>query len=174
LPKKYPYLASTITTAQAVKLIADVIYPNEVTGPADDRKKVRNRVRMRISEGRKKGDVLQTDTLDAAEFFKWAVRQKGWTELSKIKGLPIAVSVFQATGFCTTKHGTPTAVVIPSDPEEIQHLAIENIRLTQENEQLRSTVTKQESELAEFRKRTARVSAKASEAGKQGGRGNAK
>lgn len=120
--KKYPFpREKKITFAQAVNLIAEVLYPDE------DQKKAGNRVRQRVRDsgdintGDKAPEWNSKNPFTHFDFFAWALKAKGWGKLSSIEGLPVSFSIC-ATAPRPTASLTwvPPPIDIPGDYDELR------------------------------------------------------
>lgn len=167
----YPYPLGNITTRQAVELIAKVVYPylKDQHG--------RKRVRSRINYARGKGLVPLSDTLNAPEFFRWALdKNPDWAELAKVQGLPRAAVTVALSGHVTiAMAGKCHAIAMPGDPEKLK---AEFVRVETERQNLADKVTDQQARITEletevnaWREKDRQQRAKLSAAGKRGGRG---
>lgn len=168
--KKYPYPAGNISTSQAVELIAAVVYPD------DDPIAACKRVRARIRYAREKGALPLSDSINAPDFFRWALDCKDWRALASVEGLPLSGTVGVAClslGVMTCKaYGT----AIPGDPQKLRdeycRCETERIKLVEENDELKKRISALESEVADWQERDRTMREKRSQAGKKGGRGN--
>lgn len=82
---KYPFPHGSITKSDAIKFTAKVVYPDMVQVSA------RKIVRDRMNYPTKQGLLPKTLSIDAGEFFKWAITNMDWNgRLMQVEGLPIA------------------------------------------------------------------------------------
>ena len=137
---------------------------------------VQKRVRSRVRDHQRKGNISLAEKLAPYEFFAWAREIKGYEALQKIKNLPASLRVeidgvqakFAEPRITATtppnSYGDLLAVYFITEREN-RSFTIENEELKVENEKLRRLLR------AANKKRT-ETSSKLSQAGKKGGRGN--
>lgn len=170
MTKKYPYPAGNISTRQAVELIAEVVYPD------DDSLAARKRVRERIRYAREQGEVPLSDSINAPDFFRWALGLGAWRALASVEGLPRSaiIGVMNATLAAVTGKGY--GVAIPGDPQKLQdeyvRVEVERMKLVEENDELKMRISVLEAEVAGWQEKDRAMREKRSQAGKKGGRGN--
>jgi|GEM_PF-4728150 len=167
---KYPYPSVRITTGQAVKFIAEVVYP--CLSLRDGRKRVRERIRYAI----RKGEIKNSKNHDSAGFFRWAVeKNRDWVDLASVEGLPRAVLVM-ATGL-EASISTPiitATVAIPNDPQILKNEYIEStlklFNCEQEKTVAQAKVAELEAEVNDSRIKEMQMRKNRSANGKKGGR----
>ena len=157
---------STITKSAAANFIADCLFPGR------ERRAAYQRIHSRITEAQTNGDLPPGRSVNADVLFGWAVEQNGWAALLTIQGLPISVSV-RAKGVSASAQTVSDVFgfPIPNDYKRLKRdyiAAMHKLHITEcENFVLKK-------ELADLQAAKKARSMKMSEAGKQGGRGNAK
>lgn len=168
--KKYPYPAGNISTRQAVELIAEAIYPG------DEPIAARKRVRERIRYAREKGKVPLSDSINAPDFFRWALDCEDWRALAAVEGLPRSVIIGVACGSICAMTGKAYGTVIPGDPQKLRdeycRCETERMKLVEENDEFKKRISALESEVAHWQEKDRAMREKRSQAGKKGGRGN--
>ena len=114
-------LGDVITQIEAVDFIRRVIYPEErplkIPG---------NRIRWRISSAQDKDEVTEEPFI-AKDFFSWAIRQKGWSKLKEVEGLPFSASAVVGTGTILLETFQPTIIAynIPDEYDALRDKYIE-------------------------------------------------
>ena len=156
----------TMTKSAAANFIADCLSP----GP--ERRAAYRRIHSRITQAQNKGDLPPGRSVSADVFFGWAVEQAGWVALLSIPGLPISVTVKAKGATASAQVGSDVSgFPIPDDYEELKRTYIVAIHKLSILECENIVLKKQLADIQAARKAR---SMKMSEAGKQGGRGNAK
>lgn len=169
---EYPYPPGKITTSQAVKFIATVVYPN------DDQVAGRKRVREKIRYARQKKILPAADTFEPDNFFRWAIdANPDWADaLVLVKGMPRAAIMMGGVSESRSESYLEAPPPIPSDPERLRDVYLqaetERMILLKENATLKQQLAECEAELNDWREKDRKHRAKLSEAGKKGGRGN--
>ena len=156
----------TITKPAAANFVAEELFPGR------GRRTAYQRIHSRITEAQRKGELPQGQSISADVFFGWAVEQPGWAALLSLPGLPISVSVLAIGASATAQVGSDVSgLPIPADYGELKEQYIAAMHKLEIAER---EVVILKKELADIRRTRKARSVKMSEAGKQGGRGNAK
>lgn len=170
MANKYPYPVGNITTRQAVELIAEVVYPG------DNQTAARKRVRERIRYAREQGEVPLSDSINAPDFFRWALGCEAWRALASVDGLPRSAIIGVMSGSLAALTGKAYGVAIPGDPQKLRdeytRVEVERMKLVEENDELKKRISALESEVAHWQEKDRAMREKRSQAGKKGGRGN--
>ena len=164
-------LGDWISLADAVRFVAEKVYPGEEDRPA------RRRVRDRIRVHQRKANLPSGDEFDVAAFFGWAIRQKGWEALRQVPGLPVSrtVAVSPASpGEINVQKNQPdvVSVQVPKDPAQLRAEYIkaksENLTLKRENTRLRQGNAVLRQVVKDWRAKDRKTRQKRKEAGKRG------
>jgi hypothetical protein len=129
----YPFSQERIAKVEAIELIRVVVFPSLY------RKDAVKLIRSKIDYGIKKGLVPRNSSLPAANFFSWAVLQKGWGTLATLPGLPRLpnpVSIAGEIGLSVDFF----SVTIPSDVDALREayrkVSLERHQLSLRNREL--------------------------------------
>jgi hypothetical protein len=161
----YIHSPGFITENQAIQLIYDCIYPNDLKSDAF------KRIRQRIRKAQQDGELAQFSSLKVNPyiFFSWALKSKGWDKLSSIKGLPANVFVKVSGVEANVALGEAYAI---TDPEA------NSTELQIKNQDLQKALELKEAELKQVQIKLEAINNKdkirrerLSNAGKKGGRG---
>ena len=156
----------TITKPAAANFVAEELFPGR------GRRTAYQRIHSRITEAQRKGELPQGQSISADVFFGWAVEQKGWEALRSVPGLPMPISILVKGTSATAQVGSDVSgFLIPADCEELKRHYIAAMHKLEIAEREIIVLKKQ---LADIQAAKKARSMKMSEAGKQGGRGNAK
>ena len=130
----YPFDSPYIREQLVIPWLCSVVYSVEYLAGGKKRSGALKRVRSRIRYARsiEALEPATRRTLEAAPFFEWALRQKGWEELSNVRGLTKGVVAFVEGTQAEAKVGLSTlAYPVPDTYEELLEeylLAIRELR----------------------------------------------
>jgi len=176
---QFPFPSGTAPEPQVVEWIAEVINPEKYRANKDEKRLARIRVQGRIRYARKvKKDPrlrkLENGHINVSQFFGWAVLQKTWEALNKVGGLRADATVDLSEGEpvpgVVAKVGSFDVYDIPDDPKKMKAL----YRAERQRRQKTAEVETENKQLKDQLLSKAERSRRASEDGKEGGRGNEK
>lgn len=162
---KYPFRHDVrITKSEAVKFIAELVYPDMEQVAA------RKKVRDRMSYPTKQGLLPETLSFDLGELFKWAITNTDWNKpLLQVEGLPIAASHLSANLVLPAMTGEGFGHQVITDPVALEdaytRLLIESHQLRKENQSLHDAIRLLQTECDSWRQKDGERRRKCSESG---------
>ncbi len=160
-PIQYPFRDEVISERKLTDWLTMVIYPKEYQSAGSERTGAKKRVRARIRYARITRALPEPfgNKVLATRFFEWAMRQKGWGALKRIKQIPLDTHITPHGIQAQAISGKVQSLNVPNEYKELkveykeQAKALENARsaiksLEDENDKLRLELqTKRERQL---------------------------
>ena len=176
---KAPICDGKIKMADAIDIVAGIVYPDKVNSDKDARRKAKKAVQEHIRRAFETGvfgrmHYSKAAQIDEAEFYTWARAQKKWHALSQVEGLPRHT----ISGCMSAQEADDTieasGIEIPETKEKLKEHYIETMRKLAKDEKYLEAIQPDLAELAERRRKEKETSVKRAKAGGEGGRSRTK